>query len=52
MIPYLDSALDAKKPEGFIETRPLILQIPALNFTISNEYFSQMFYVRGSTKLY
>ena len=44
-IPYLDSALDSKKLDGFIETKPLIIQIPALNFTISNEYFSQIFYV-------
>lgn len=45
MIPWMDSALDSKKHDGFIETKPLIVQIPALNFTITNEYFSQVFYV-------
>lgn len=44
MAPYLEEALDYTKTEG-MELKPLIVQIPAWNFTISNEYFSQLFYV-------
>lgn len=44
MAPYLEEALDYTKTDG-TELKPLIVQIPAWNFTISNEYFSQLFYV-------
>lgn len=44
MAPYLEEALDYTKTDG-MELRPLIVQIPSWNFTISNEYFSQLFYV-------
>ncbi len=44
MAPYLEEALDYTKTDG-MELKPLIVQLPQWNFTISNEYFSQLFYV-------